>query len=317
MHQAYGMTSAHAHNTSYDLAMTLYSDATVYPADLRSIPLHGRYGILDQTGKPVRRASLERWSRTILLSPQPPADEIVPHLDEEVIFAGYISHHYGHFLLESLSRLWAYKNSPLRIVWAGGQYFEPWSPEIFLMLGIDPDRHLILREPLRFSKIWVPTPGYIIPRMFHHHQKDALATVECVKGTEKVYLSRHTFHSPIYNVGGEDRLEERLRSYGWRIVHPETLPVADQVRLFATSRAIAGIEGSALHTAVLCKDMKARLINLRRPDPNRNYDTIARTAEIEQDDLRGQLRPDPADPKRAAFADPEATAELVQALSEE
>jgi hypothetical protein len=40
------------------------------------------------------------------VAPQCPTSEIVETVDEEVLWAGFTAKHYGHFLIESVARLW-------------------------------------------------------------------------------------------------------------------------------------------------------------------------------------------------------------------
>lgn len=311
----YGLEEAPSSPSGYDLTVTPHDDATVHPADGFHIPRQGAIGILDRDGQPVRMAGLERYKGAILGEPAR-SDAPVVHRDQEVIFGGYISHHYGHFLLETLSRLWAYKDSTLPVVWAAGRSFTPWAQEVLRLIGIPQSRHLILREPTRFARILVPAPGYMIPHTFHHRQMEALATVPCVAGEAKIYLSRRAFGSKIYHVEGEERLEALLLARGWQIIAPETLPIAGQIALFASARVVAGIEGSALHSVVLCKAMKARLIVLRRQTRNRNFDTIARTTGIDQVEIAGRIADDPNDGTRATLKDPAAVAARLDEIAE-
>ena len=314
MYLPYGLGSA-SDPADYELPLTAYRNGTVYPADDYQIPRGQPMGVLDQDARPVRISGLERY-RNILLGEPAANGEPVAFIDEEVIFAGYISHHYGHFLLETLSRLWAYKESELRIVWAAGRNLTEWSHKLLRFLSVTHKRHLVLRQPTRFAKIWVPAPGYIIPDHFHYRQKDALATVQGRLGEDKIYLTRQSFTGGFYHIDGEAELTARLRDKGWKIVTPEGLPIAEQVGFFANARVIAGVEGSALHTCVLCKDMKARMLTLRRPKPNRNYDTIARTMGITHQGLPAHIVDDPANPKRAMIVDPVATAALLEERAE-
>ena len=297
----------------YDMDVRDYAHATVYPIGGVNMPRDSAAGIFDSTGSHIRAAGLERNWAPILGTPEPLPASQVAFRDEEVILGGYIAHHYGHFLLESLARIWACKPSKLRILWAAGRQFRDWELEILATLGIDPDRHLILRHPTRFARILVPTPGFIIRRNFHMLQRDALAARDCSIGSEKVYLSRSRFVSKIANIADETVVEEILRRAGWRIVHPELLTFREQLDIFASSATIAGIDGSALHTAILCRNPKARLLILRRQDRNANYDTIAKATGLDQRNLLDQIEGVEGDRVAGRITDPLACAELIMA----
>jgi hypothetical protein len=64
---------------------------------------------------------------------------------------------------------------------------------------------------------------------------------------ERLYLGRSRLPPECRRVAGEDQLEGELRRRGWCVVHPETLPLAEQLRLLAGARIIAGCIGSAMH----------------------------------------------------------------------
>ena len=70
-------------------------------------------------------------------APAPPTERV----PEDVDFAGYLFPHFGHFLLESLSRLWITRQYPeLPVVWcrrqtAGSAAYNAWQEEVLDLLG--------------------------------------------------------------------------------------------------------------------------------------------------------------------------------------
>lgn len=119
------------------------------------------------------------------------------------------------------------------------------------------------------------------------------------------------------NFANEAAVEDILARAGWRIVHPELLSFREQVAIFASSATVAGIEGSALHTAIFCKQMLARLIVLRRDDPNANYDTIATTTGIDQRNLHGEVANRVGDIGEGAILDPvRCAARIIEAAQD-
>ena len=76
-----------------------------------------RMGVLDADGRIVRGSLLQRSYGPVGFAPDPPAS--VGSDPRSVVFAGHLSYHFGHFILESLSRLWFAAQHPERpIVWA-------------------------------------------------------------------------------------------------------------------------------------------------------------------------------------------------------
>lgn len=66
-------------------------------------------------------------------------------------------------------------------------------------------------------------------------------------GNGKIYLSRSRLTNDLRKIIHEEELESLLRRSGWRIVHPETLPVVEQLSALNDARVIAGNLGSAMH----------------------------------------------------------------------
>jgi capsular polysaccharide biosynthesis protein len=69
-------------------------------------------------------------------------------------------------------------------------------------------------------------------------------------GNRKIYVSRHGNPKRIFQ--SEEKLESALRGRGFEIVRPETMPVREQIALFAGSAVIVGCAGSAMSNTLYC-----------------------------------------------------------------
>lgn len=188
-----------------------------------------------------------------------------PHL-----YGGVMMPHYGHFLLESLSRLWAAKAFPrLPIAW---QFIREqkrpkgWQLEVLDIAGISPDRIVLVSRPTRFRTLIAPDPGVWLNTFFHPDQIAALASYpfRTPRTSKRVWLSRSRLPDTAGRVVDETALETRLAGLGWTILHPERQPVRQQLETMADAETIAGFIGSAFHTVVLGRDVRAKLRMLRR-----------------------------------------------------
>lgn len=65
--------------------------------------------------------------------------------------------------------------------------------------------------------------------------------------TGKIYLSRSKLPSNVRKLTCEEDIEKHLEGLGWRIVHPETLTIIEQLTILKEALAIAGNIGSAFH----------------------------------------------------------------------
>lgn len=215
------------------------------------------------------------WTRTIG----------TPHL-----YGGVMMPHYGHFLLESLSRLWAAKAFPdLPIVWQlvrATRRPKPWQMEVLDIAGIDRKRIVLLRRPMAFRTLLDADQGVRLNRFFHPAQIAALASYPFREPnrSKRVWLSRSRLPGVAGRVVDEIALEARLAGIGWTIVYPEQLTVREQLVVMADAWLLAGFIGSAFHTVVLGRDVQTKLRLLRRYNDRipAVYDLIAGLKGIDQ-----------------------------------
>jgi hypothetical protein len=207
---------------------------------------------------------------------------------ENAIYGGVILPHYGHFLLESLSRYWALKNASecLPIVWhrRGGPDLSPWQSEIFNLLRIDTGRFIYVDTLVELANVYVPEPAFMIrrfadPRFF---SSLCIAQPKDVVAGKKVWLSRSQVGEGRGRIANEEEVEAKLLEAGWRIFHPQTFSVVEQIEMLRDAVLIAGFISSAFHT-MLFFDVKSQVVMFRRPgvDPW-NYLTIAAHKHINQ-----------------------------------
>lgn len=188
--------------------------------------------------------------------------------DRSAYFLGINARHYGHFLLETLSRAWAWTEH-------GGDHVAViMSPPIrdfvrpFLELipGLA-DRVEVLEAPTQFDTVTVAAPAFSIGREAHavfkalceRMAKRVLPSSAAETTEQPVYLSRSGLYTTAKRfLVGEDRLERFLKREGFRVAHPETMSVAEQIAMFNTHKWFVGPIGSACHSRLFSR----RPINL-------------------------------------------------------
>lgn len=201
------------------------------------------------------------------------------HCLRTVIYAGILmGHHYGHFLLDSLSRLWyAAKNPDLPICWSGNEYecaYVPFEKEIIKALGIK-NETIFITEATSFEHVIIPSPGYIMASYFSEKYRHFISHVPASKiiTGKKIYLSRRKIAPTALN---EKDLEKELKKIGFSIYFPEEHTFSEQFAELTSSELILGIMGSAIHTLILAKDLQSKIILLSRPHwVDQNYKFIA------------------------------------------
>ena len=229
-----------------------------------------------------------------------------------LVFLGpYDFGHYGHWTTEGLARFWyllrhaeergaaatvpqpAYVEGLRRLV----GYFRDWR---IALDAFQPEK-AVLRGSTKADRIIVPecsmrNRAYVRPVHLEVARKIAATLVgdEWPAASEvPVYLSRTRLkpslgrlsrrvlpgkiHMGPRRFDGELAVEKYCRSRGFRIVHPQQLSLADQVRLFNTHDVFIGIEGSAFHTSLFrLRKERACHIYLRSAGRagSRNFDLI-------------------------------------------
>ena len=66
-------------------------------------------------------------------------------------------------------------------------------------------------------------------------------------GTDRIYLSRQRSGRLARSMTNWEELEAVVRQHGYRVVHPETMPLPDQLAMFRSARLVVGQYGSAMH----------------------------------------------------------------------
>ncbi len=198
--------------------------------------------------------------------------------EEPAIYGGIFFHTFGHFICETLQRLWYAKKHPhLPIVWVGGvnTYRHLSSvPEthqnFFSFLQIK-NKHIFLQKPTLFKTLHIPEPGFGINAFLHPEHANALVYKEFkVQKGKYVYLSRAKYKG----CSNEHELENMLKDLGWIIYYPEDLSMEEQIKMLASSEVCLMIAGSAQHSLLFTKNSQTRYIVIPRIN-SITYQTIA------------------------------------------
>ena len=213
--------------------------------------------------------SFSHMSRTLLSGSRLSG---VPDLDEEPfaemqpgrwMFAGIGRHHFGHFLVETLIRLWAagyYReeldgivvipNRGVDFSLAIDRRFGP-----FLSLLTDGLAVHLPKHPTRYETLLLPSPGFgplgwiTGTPVFRREIRARVAARIGPQGSDNVYISRTILHKDDKLVDQEAKIEAVMRKAGYDIFHPEQHSIADQLSRYMSAKTLVGAEGSAFHLA--------------------------------------------------------------------
>lgn len=200
------------------------------------------------------------------------------------LYLGHYTGHYGHFLLETLSRFWVFAEDDEFYKRFDHFVFHPFlhktpDPEKFSpakicfdCFGIDPGKFVLLTGPAGFDRITVPPPFFEInyfvnERMGVVYKKiqefavclrsSGVGWIDRVRGWSadgdlKLYLSRRKARG-YHPMNNEREVERVFAEAGFKILHPERWSFEQQLALFSRAEVIAGAEGSALHNSLFMK----------------------------------------------------------------
>lgn len=255
--------------------------------------------IYDSQGQPHINSLLSRSYKQVQFAEQdyhPKVNQAKLRV-KKGIYGGRIVDHYGHFLLETLARAWAFNSYPDEDVYfhlfstVKSDYsfsdLRGWQKDLLIATLIKPERVHFITELTYFNELIVPVPGYVISNYCHPQQAQALTEIgqrlkpkATTQSQRKIWLSRSGLKKA--RIAGEQDFEAALQHEGFEIIHPERLPVGEQIQLFEGKNVIAGFTGSAFHTLILAESKESKLLHFSRiKNISQNYATCVQAKGIE------------------------------------
>lgn len=200
----------------------------------------------------------------------------IEYRNETVLFCGIMPLHWGHFIIDYLSRLWVIPtvNDNIRIAYfnryfdgnLGGNY-----EKCLKLLGIKPDRLLKIDRPTQFCKVLVPEAAMAYAYSFDSLKyksvinlikKNALSEAHQseLKGKKKIYFSRTHFSNRDV---GEWEIEKGFKENGFEILYPEQLSLVEQIFYICNAEILVSLSGTIPHNFVFA-NKNAKIIILNR-----------------------------------------------------
>ncbi len=254
---------------------TLKDAVVVPPAEQNFVQ---KAGVLHRDGTYHGSGALWRNGRSLTTKPPMPEGDL-PLRKGTWLWGGVLWMHFGHFLVESTSRLWALDHLKDKI---DGILFIPKRPrngdevhqfqrDLIALLGTDVPV-ICAAAPERVEHLIVPGQGFGLGRMIEgtKEYRDAFANRfgKDVKadGTEKLYISRSKLPAGRGNLIGEAELETKLAAEGYAIYHPEKHDITHQIATYKAAKQVIAAEGSALHMLAMVARPKTQVAMIvRRP----------------------------------------------------
>ncbi|MDE6478118.1 MAG: glycosyltransferase family 61 protein [Alphaproteobacteria bacterium] len=183
------------------------------------------------------------------------------HINGTAIYCGKdMSFHFGHFLLEGLTRIWPilnqqYSNAKLVFAHSDGADVPEFVTRLLYLAGVCPENVIIANKSVHCSRLIIPRQSFCIGM----YSSPAYGTVlrriadnaRGGKTYDKIYLSRAKMGER--KTYGEEHIQKIFARNGYTIIYPETLSVEEQIYIAAHCTHMAGCAGSALHLAAFMK----------------------------------------------------------------
>ena len=220
-----------------------------------------------------------------------PVQVVAEAPDECYFFIGPMHLHYGHFLLASMCRMWAWSRTEfpgMKLLVHGDPRaaFDraPYIATLLGALGVGLDDLVAFAEPTRIRRVIVASPCFeetnfahaAFARMAREIGCSLLAGTVAAPDDTPIYLARWQLPRGVHRVVNEEAFVSVLADAGVEVVFPERLSLRQQVRLMADRRHIVGQGGSAFHTAAFVGEPRRCLMLQNGPTLLSNQPLIDR-----------------------------------------
>lgn len=231
-----------------------------------------RSGVLAADGTHCLNGITWRGESQVTIEPKMPPADTIGELKGTYMFLGPLFGHFGHFLVESICRIWAFEQLKDKI---DGVLYVPKfqnAPErvatiyrpFLNALGVDAPMHN-LADPTRVERLYVPQQGFGMFQMiegapeFRDFIRKHAGKSIAPDGPEKLYISRSALPAVRGSILFESRLEKALVADGYHVFHPQKHSFQEQVAAYRAARKIISVDCSPLHLLALVGDSEQRV----------------------------------------------------------
>jgi capsular polysaccharide biosynthesis protein len=190
----------------------------------------------------------------------PPEQRGGSWLTGRTLYLGTFMNHYGHFITESLSRYWRQEAGAFDHIVAypfmhndGNILVREFHRYLAGLLDVPIARMAILRSQTVFDEIVVPEQLWTYNVHVNAHMREIYGRISARHAGKRpcgrVFLSR----TDSSRLGNLPAVEDVFASFGFRVVYPERISIADQLTLYANCEILAGPSGSAMHNCLFAR----------------------------------------------------------------
>lgn len=221
----------------------------------------------------------DRMSLALTEKPEP-----VETLKGRYLFGGMFYKEFGHFITETIGRLWANDNSYDGILMTPKHAhltgFPLWQREFLKTIGVE-KLPLLIARPTLVEHLTVPGQGFGLGSIstgtpeLKAMIKNTIGRMPAA-GPDKIYISR-TQYGAKGGILAESVLEQNLQQSGYQPVFAEKLSWKEQIARYLAAKKVVSLDSSALHMVGLAAN------------PGTEIAVVVRRNNFEWDCMRRQL----------------------------
>lgn len=232
------------------------NNATILPLreENRGPYRFGIGGVVDEAGQAVPLSAIE----TRVGAGYP--FEAAQYRDEKVVYCGYLINHWGHFLAESVSRLWFALDCQEEVDKYVFYLMENEQREIkgnfreFLELVGIWEKAEFISVPTTYREVIVPEAGFTLMQnssVLYRKLYDTVASRIQIqpdwKPFEKLFFTRSQFAKGNNLDFGVEALDSFFRNNGYEVLAPEKITLSQLIYYIRNASEIATISGTVHH----------------------------------------------------------------------
>lgn len=272
-----------------DLTCSRVQNATIMP--LKNINGDFKGGVVTNSNEYIESSGIKKVYGGVY---QFDAPEVK---NERVIYCGYFVKHWGHFLMESVSRLWYFFENNTGIdkyvfmtYIDSNDVIDGNFREFFELLGIY-DKIELVSVPTKYDEVIIPELGYSSKNYFSNQYKRIFDTVslnarhKCdtigkVFKHDKIFLSRMHFSKARKTELGMEMLDSYFQNNGFKIIYPEETSLAELICYLHTAKVCAMSSGTLPHNLLFANDRTNAVIIERQACINGYQIDVDRIREL-------------------------------------
>lgn len=204
----------------------------------------------------------------------------------DFLYIGTLNPHYGHFLINSMSRLWPLqadrKYRKMKLLCHATASRSEWEKVNFATivlgaLGVEWDDIVFLSEPTLIHEVMVPDQALVEQTLVHQIYGEMGQTIgkpfwgDINSQNEPLYISKTRLKSGVGHIQNEALIEAEAVRQGFRIIYPETLTFAEQIKILSEHSVAAGTLGSGFHNSLFAPSGRNLFCLAPVKDINTNY----------------------------------------------